>query len=137
MKQEDTTKSRAQIIAGFLAGVAVPALCGAFWNTVVLPLTEGRELSTSSLLVVSILCLSLGFLLGLLRGRAWSGREIERIPPEYTFERKGAILKRGDVELCSKCFFQHRREIPLKENQGSKILECVADINHQYARWAS
>lgn len=69
----------------------------------------------------------------------WHRTSIETFPRKYSFEKRGAILTRNGKDFCSKCFFQNRREIPLKENEknpeGQIVLECILNPDHQYRRW--
>ena len=125
-------------ILGWMATAAIPFLGSRWYQEVFIPVS-GNIFSgvspvgiTLTLLLVTIISLAVGGWIGY----SWNNKTIEKIPKEYQFVTKGAILTRDGKDLCSKCFFQHRREIPLKENQGTNILECISDINHQYSRWS-
>lgn len=87
-------------------------------------------------LLTTLLPGSLSLLLGYALGQSWHGREIELIPDGYILKRQGAVLYKPDkTQICSVCFFQDRREIPLKENRNSAILECVINKEHTYKEW--
>jgi hypothetical protein len=123
-------------LLGWLATACLPFLLQQWYIQVLVQVSNNifsnvKPIGVSlTLLIVSIIMLGAGF----LAGWSWFGRKIEQFPQGYTFDPNGAILTKNGRELCSKCFFEKRREVPLKNNEGSDIKECILESAHRFKR---